>query len=1237
MSREHWREVNELFHKALECKPTAQDLAETMKADNPLRSSIPPSIAAGRYLIQRLLGGGGQKQAYLARDTRLDRDVVIALLRTQQLDPDSVVRLTREAQAMARLGDHPNIVTVYDIGEENGQPYIVSQYVEDGSVADLIERAGKRPLPLERALQLAVHVCKALAHTHSRGIIHRDLKPANIWLTQEGTAKLGDFGLAVSLDFSRITAKGALMGTVTYLPPELALGREAEARSDLYSLGVLLYEITTGRPPFLGDQMVSIISQHIYTPPVAPSWHNPEIPQALENLILRLMAKTPEDRPESADEVAKILAAIGLSAPVLAERIAPQDTKSLARLASGVFVGREQEIRELRAALNEAISGQGRLLMLVGEPGGGKTRLAEQLATYARLCDAQVHIGRCYEGEGAPAFWPWVQIVRAYAQELTHAQLLSVMGPGASNVAQVVSEVRERFTELPPPPPLEPEQARFRLFDSITTFLKNASRIRPLVLILDDLHWADKPSLLLLQFLARELQDARLLVIGTYREEELGRRHPLAQTLGELSRHGMSARLVLPGLAKQDVAQFIEMTAGIDPPEQMVEAVYRETEGNPFFVNEVVRLLVTEGRLEHPECVTQQSLRVPQGAREVIGRRLDRLSEECNRVLAIASVVGREFSLEVLELLGELSEDRLLEALDEAVAARVINEIPRFLGHYSFSHALIRETLYNEISAMRRVRLHGRVGEALEKLHHQELERNLAQLAYHFLQAAPGGDVNKAIDYAVSAAKRALALLAYEEAAGHYERALEALEPKDQVDEAQRNELLLALGDALTKAGNTDKARETFKQAADLARRRGAPEQLAHAALGIAAGFNSGPGRVDELQVKIIGEALDALSEEDSSLRARLLAHLSIALYYIPKQPGSLSLRAIEMARRVGDPMAIVVALYSRHAALILTEDLTERLAVATEILGIAAATGNKEMELRAHYRRILDLMEIGDMPEVDEEIEAYALLAEELRQPRYLWLTPFLRASRALMEGRFADCEQLRQEALAIGLRAQDPLLHLYLGTQSTVLRVCQGRAEELVGPVKSWLEKYPMIPGMRSTLAYVYCHLDNKAEVLRAFEEVAARDFADLSRDGSYITDLSSLSYICHFLGDERRATMLYELMLPYTGRCIVTGNAGVNVGSISAALTLLAITMRRWEEADRHSEEAIEMNTQMNAKTFAAQSRYVYAASLLARGGSGNRKKAMELLNQALAAAEEIGMKWLAEKARVGLSMT
>src|SRR3972149_2134980 len=397
------------------------------------------------------------------------------------------------------------------------------------------------------------------------------------------------------------------------------------------------------------------------------------------------------------------MSAIMETASTVAQRAVQEEANPLDRLAGGGFVGRGKGMDELRAGLEDALSGRGRLLMLVGEAGIGKTRTSEEFATYAGLRNAQVLWGRCYEGEGAPAYWPWVQVVRSYVHDRDPQSLMSEMGPGAADIAQVVSEVRERLPGRPGPPALEPEQARFRLFDSITTFLKNASKGQPIVLVLDDLHWADKPSLLLLQFRAGGLRAARLLVLATYRDVELRREHPLADTLGELAREGLSQRILLRGLTEKDVARFTEITAGITPPEALVEAVYRETEGNPFFFNEVVRLLVADGRLERPEEVKSWSVTIPQGVREVVGRRLNHLSKECNGVLTIGSVIGREFRLDALEQGVAVQGDRLLELLEEAGAARVVTGGPRAGGRPRFSHALIRETLYEELTTTRRV------------------------------------------------------------------------------------------------------------------------------------------------------------------------------------------------------------------------------------------------------------------------------------------------------------------------------------------------------------------------------------------------------------------------------------------------------------------------------------------------------------------------------------------------------
>src|SRR3954453_10802069 len=435
--------------------------------------SAPKQLAGGRYEVQRFLGEGGRKRVYLAHDTMLDRDVAIGIVKTSGLDEDARVRVTREAQSMARLGDHPHVVTVHDIGEEDGDPYIVSQFMAGGSLDDLIKKQPDGRLDIATALHVAQGVTRALEYAHERGVVHRDLKPANVFLTEDGTAKLGDFGLAFSMERSRVTQTGMIVGTVSYMAPEQALGQPPDAKSDVYSLGALLYEMATGRPPFQGDDLVSVISQHQRAEPVRPSWHAPDVPPELEELIMDLLEKRPDQRP-SATETYQRLSAIRPADPTKDKR-ARAGEEGVESLAEGVFVGRESEIDKLREALEGTFEGHGRLMMLVGEPGIGKTRTAQELGVYARMRGARVLVGRSYEGEGAPAYWPWLQMARAYIHEADPGTVVEDMGPGAADIAQVIAEVQDLIPGVNWPRSLEPEQARFRFFDSVTTFLKNAA------------------------------------------------------------------------------------------------------------------------------------------------------------------------------------------------------------------------------------------------------------------------------------------------------------------------------------------------------------------------------------------------------------------------------------------------------------------------------------------------------------------------------------------------------------------------------------------------------------------------------------------------------------------------------------------------------------------------------------------------------------------------------------------
>jgi predicted ATPase len=521
-----------------------------------------------------------------------------------------------------------------------------------------------------------------------------------------------------------------------------------------------------------------------------------------------------------------------------------------------VFVGRDRELAELRAGLQDAAAGRGRLFLVVGEAGIGKTRLAEELAREAAKTAATVLWGRCWDGEGAPPYWPWTQALRGLLR-VTEAQgVPTALGAGAAYLAHLVPELRTRVPGLQPLTASHVEEhARFYLFDAATTFLKRAAAVSPLVLVFDDLQWADTSSLLLLHFLSHELRNTRILVIATYRDADVRLAPAVATILGGLV--GDGNHLPLEGLTEAEVARFIERTAGRAGHPALVRAVHRETDGNPFFVDEVVRLLAASGGFQHPDHSRAGRLPVPHGVRAAIARRLARVPAPCREVLVMASVIGSEFDVACLAQAGGMTAEHLMEALGRALAHEIIAEVRGAPNVYRFSHALVREALYQDLAPGERVKLHRQIGEALETLYRGHPEAHLAELAHHFVQARPGGDARKAVDYAVRAARRAAASLAYDEAAALYRRALEAHE--STADERQRCEMLLALGDVQWRTEDGSDLRETFRQAAELARRVGDTTLLAQSALGLA-GESSGrlwveSGAVDWSLVSLLEEA----------------------------------------------------------------------------------------------------------------------------------------------------------------------------------------------------------------------------------------------------------------------------------------------------------------------------------------------------------------------------------------------
>jgi eukaryotic-like serine/threonine-protein kinase len=695
--------------------------------------------------------------------------------------------------------------------------------------------------------------------------------------------------------------------------------------------------------------------------------------------------------------------------------------------AAPVLVGRDDELGELLAGLDDAASGSGRLFLLAGDPGIGKTRLAYEAAARARDRGIKVAWGRCWEAGGAPAYWPWVQSLRACVRGFDSEQLRSHLAGSAPFVAQIVAEVAEVLPDVRPPPPMGAEGGRFCLFDAVATFLRNAAAEQPLMLLLDDLHAADAPSILLLRFVARELGDAHVLVLGAYRDIELDRDHPLTVALAELSREPAARHLRLLGLTEADVGRLIRQTAGVTLGESVVAAVHRCTEGNPLFVGEVIRLLAAEGRLERIDDPAGLRLAIPQGIREVIGRRLAHLPEQCGRVLGLASVFGREFSLPPLERLCGVPAGELLDILDEGIAARVVAEIPGAPGRLRFTHALIRDIIHESLPAGQRLRLHRGAGEALEALYQQDLDPHLAELAHHFFEAAPDGETDRAVSYAERAGHRAIALLAYEEAARLFRMALAALALGQSPEEDRaRCRLLLALGEALTRMGDRRSAWEELRRAAGIARRYEMAEELGQAALAYTGRFTFERGASDGQVITLLEDARAMLAEKEGAgpVRAQVLARLAAALRDQPDRGprDALSREAVALARRCNDPPTLAYTLAGRGAALYGPDDPQERLAVAEELRTAARAAQNKELELEGEEDRALVFLETGRMAEYREALEALQRLASELREPSAGWLAAACLANRALLEGRFAEAEALAESAGRMWIRASGP-----------------------------------------------------------------------------------------------------------------------------------------------------------------------------------------------------------------------
>ena len=895
-----------------------------------------------------------------------------------------------------------------------------------------------------------------------------------------------------------------------------------------------------------------------------------------------------------------------------------------------IFVGRHRELEALCGALDTACKGTARLALLAGEPGIGKTRTALELTAQASKHEAVVAWGRCHEEAGAPPYRPWAQILGAVAAAQDTDELRADLGAGGPDIAEIAPEIRARLPDLDPAAVAlsDASETRFRLFGSIARFLANSSRRRPLVLILDDLHWADAPTLRLLEFLTQDMTDGRLLVIGTYRDTDVSRRHQLSDTLGALIRVPNVIRLHLSGLGIEDVSHFATTTAGMTLPPWLTSAIHSQTEGNPLFVREVVRFLEQEGYFNlSSSAVIPPTIRLPEGIREAIGRRLNLRSAICNDVLAMAAVVGHEFRLDVLTRASHPhTEDAVVEALDEALAAHIVEETGP--GLYQFTHTLLRITLYDELRTGERRRRHNAVGEAIEVVYRHDPNPVLSNLAYHFRAAGLGSAVDRAIDYATRAGHNADAALACEEAIDLFQNALDMLDTKEADDPDLRCGLLLALGQAQGKAHDAA-APVTLAAAADIARSwqlHGLLAQIALRYTEVSVRYIAQNSRSDEL----LQEALDGLPPSELGLRIRLMGSLARVRLHAGRldEARAIGSHAIAMARQENDPATLATALAGLSDFPWQPHETEELLREAIEMADAGERANDPEISMRAHFRRATLLLELGDNEGLSAAVAEMARLNSRLRQPFFDAYEKALKARLALMRGALGEAEEFIRQVQPVRFSHQvnDPAAQMIF-----TLRRERGQLGMLGPMVAMFVRQTAMAAIWRPALSLIYVELGDVDSARTVFDELASNDFKSIPDDARWTTCIAYLTEVCVVLDDRARASQLYKLLLPWSGR-----NIGVGIeclGSSDRFLGLLASIEKRWPGAEQHFEKALAMNDRIGAILPREHTRRDYAEMLLRRGDAAGRTKASTFLDTAESHATALGL--IALSQRIALS--
>jgi DNA-binding winged helix-turn-helix (wHTH) protein/tetratricopeptide (TPR) repeat protein len=930
---------------------------------------------------------------------------------------------------------------------------------------------------------------------------------------------------------------------------------------------------------------------------VANVWRGARI---VDNAIARAVCEARRALGETADAQSTIATVRGRGyrfvAPLTEDAPALSSVVAVHHADEPPLVGRDAMLGDLERRIAHALGGAGGVVLLTGEPGIGKTRLVEEITTRVGRMGARAVVARCYEGEGAPAFWPWTQVARKL-----------VPNAGAQAPVQAATELAALFPGAHVGTGAGP-QARFELFDAVTRLLKRAAEDAPLFVAIDDMHLADDASMHLLVNAATSLRRSRTMILGTLRTT--GRPSPqLGAMLGALARIDPSVTVLVEGLARDDVATFVRASTGEELATDQIGRLAQATGGNPLFLKQLARLRF-KGSL-------------PDGVVQAIVRHLEILGEPCRAALTRASVLDRSFTSAHLAHLCDVSHDELLDLLAEAARAGIV---VREVDGFRFAHVLVRDALYSFLTAVERGALHARAARALVAQTAGRPDAPLSKIAHHFLQAAGSGCLDEAIDHATRAADDALARFGYETAIELLERALAALDA--QPDPSRRRELLMRLGIARSRSADHAGSRAAFEEAAGLARALGMPVEMARAAFLSALAPET--GLPDAARIELLEEALRAAGDEPSGPAAMCMGRLAEAMWSTDgvRPRRRLAKRAVDAARQAGDPEALAYTLgMLHHLCWFEPSEASVRERICGELEALAAGSSN-DARVMAIQSRLNDAVLAGDQARAYAEIGRYERLAAELRQPYQTWSVGMRRTMLALAAGRLADAEASIASTTELAARAANEVRDVYGGVQSFMLHRERGRLGELEPVVRQLVTAFPALGTWPAGLAYIVLYYGDPEEARALLLErfgTAARAPKHLN----YPITLDLFAEVAVRLHERRAAKAIYDALLPWAGLEIVIGESIAVDGCASRVLGGLAATLGRWDESEAHFARAVQIDGGFGARPSLAYAHAAWAEALAHRGRRGDLARAEEHAADAARIAHEIGMPKLLER--------